>query len=184
MASAAGTNVGRRELERALVARMELQRMRGLRLFHLRVLAVTSLPVWGHALWQALGSWAWLAVLFEGYALVTVLVLAALELRWRLRAAYIGRRTDMALHVWWSSWEDLRSAAWSGLAVVSAVPWLYLALSRPIPGALLRSLLACAVAAFVLVVMVESAPHVPALLAGPLRGDDESQEDDEDEVAP
>jgi hypothetical protein len=59
-----------------------------------------------------------------------------------------------------SSWDDLRSALWSGMALVSLVPWAYVAFGRPVPPPILSGALAVAGAVLLLLVAAEALPRL------------------------
>jgi hypothetical protein len=92
---------------------------------------------------------------------VSTVAFAALEYQWRSRAARIEAGASLAVvHTLWSSWDEVRAALWSGLALVSLVPWVYVALGRPFPRPLLSASIAVAVAVFLLLVVAETLPRL------------------------
>jgi len=145
-----------------LHARFAEQHFRGLKAAGRRWLAVASAPVWIQAGWGLLpdlvGFWA---ILIQGGCLVLTVVFAALEHRWSARAARMEAFPSPAVvHTLWSSWDEVRSALWSGLALVSLVPWVYVAVGRPYPRPLLSASIAVAVTVFVLLVAAETLPRL------------------------
>ena len=144
----------------ALRARFGEQHFRGLKAASRRWLALVSAPVWLQAAWGILPELvAFWAVLIQGGCLVLTLVFAALEHQWRQRARNAGP-SPAVVHILWSSWDDVRAALWSGLALVSLVPGVYVALHRPFPRPVLSASIAAAVAVFVLLVAAETLPRL------------------------
>lgn len=81
----------RRVIEQELLAQLNAQHFRRLKLAGLRWLAVSSLPIWLQEHWGVVpGFPAWLTVLAEGYCLAMSAAYAALECRWARRAAEVG----------------------------------------------------------------------------------------------
>jgi hypothetical protein len=146
----------------ALHARLGEQHFRGLKARSRRWLAVASVPVWLQAGWGVLPDLvSFWAVLIQGGCLVLTVAFAALEHRWRQRAAeQVAGPPPAVLHVLLSSWDDVRAALWSGLALVSLVPGVYVAVHRPFPRPVLSAAIAAAVAVFVLLVVAETLPRL------------------------
>src|SRR4051812_6201180 len=95
-------------------------------------MARTSLPFRLQAVTQALPDAAvFPAVLAFAFCLAMGIGYAGLESRWRARAA--GAETTVRLHALSSRWDEVRGALSAGLGLVSAVPWLYVALDRACP---------------------------------------------------
>ena len=101
----------------------------------------------------------WFAVLGEGVCLAMAAGYAALEYRWTQRAAEMESVTPgIVIHENWNTWDDIRSALWWGLTLVSLVPWVYVATGRPLPPPLLSALTAAASTVFLLLVLAETVP--------------------------
>jgi hypothetical protein len=145
-------------LGRELQARFGEGRSQGLKAASRRWLAVSSLPAWVQAAWGVLPDIvAFWGVLIQGAFLVSTVVFAVLEHRWRERGLGIDAGSSpMEVPGRWSSWDDLRSALWSGLALISLVPWAYVAFGRPVPRPILSGALAVAGAVLLLLVAAET----------------------------
>jgi hypothetical protein len=133
-------------IDRALTAELQAQYLRGLRLASQRWLAAASLPVWIEVHTHLLpGLLAWFAFLAQGGCLALAAGYAALEYRWASRATQLEPGSSkVVVHIVWTAWDELRSALWYGLALVSLVPWAYVGLERPLPASLLSALTATA----------------------------------------
>jgi hypothetical protein len=146
-------------------ARFGEHHFRALKSASRRGMAVASVPLWVQAGWGALPDLiAFWALLLQGACLVLTLAFAALERRWGARAAgFEGAPSPAVVHTRASSWDDVRAALWSGLALVCLVPGIYVATGRPFPKPLLSASMAAAVAVFVLVVVAETVPRLGAM---------------------
>jgi hypothetical protein len=113
-----------------------------MRLAWLRAASVAAVPAWLNVHWSLLPDLlAWLAVLIQGGCVVMLTCYAALEYRWSRRAAPL-EPSSFVVHAVWTDWHEVRSALWYGLALVSLVPWAYVAVARAVPVPLLSSLTA------------------------------------------
>ena len=159
-------------VEQELVAGLQLQYLRGVRLAWLRWLAAASIPVWLEVHWQFLpGLIAWLAFLVQGGCLAMAACYAALEYRWSRRAAlFEPGSSGVVVHTVWREWDEVRSALWYGVALVSLVPWIYVGLVRPLPSSLLAALTATVWTVLLLLAGAESVASLwPFRGAGPNR---------------
>jgi hypothetical protein len=157
---AAMTRTERSDVERELVAGLQLEHLRTARLLWLRWLAASSVPAWleihgrlGH------GLVAGLAFLIQGGCLVMAVCYTALETRCGRRAAQIeigSSSSHWMVHSTWTEWDEVRSALWYGVALVSVVPWLYVGLARPVPSSLLSALTATVWTVLLLLATAES----------------------------
>lgn len=147
--------------ERGLVAELSLREFRGLKLASLRCGVAASFPVWLEAQSVALPNFGvWLALLAEGFFLALAASYAAMESRWARRAAQIEQSpTFVETHPVWTDWDELRSAFWYTLAIVSLIVWFYVGFGRPLPASLRSALTALAATLFLLVVVAETAAH-------------------------
>jgi hypothetical protein len=148
-------------LEEELLAQLNVHFVRGLQEASLRWLAVASFPVWIHARWGLLADLlAFWALLAQGACFALAAAFAVLEQRWQRRAEQFHGVPAPNVHAAWSDLDRLRSALWWALAVVSMVPWCYVALDRPFPVPLLEPLVAVAVTVFLLLVVAETLPRL------------------------
>jgi hypothetical protein len=149
---------GRFATEQKLIAALGLLDSRVRELAWLRALAIVSLPGWAAACWHPMpGLLQWLGFLGQGFCLAMVAAHAALERRWFRRLARLETGSGgVSLHAVGTRWDDVRSALWYGLAVVSVVPWAYAGLGRPIPVPLAPTLCAAGWVVLLLVAMAET----------------------------
>jgi hypothetical protein len=143
-----------------LLAQLNWRHFRRLKGAGLRFLVAASAPVWLQA-WSGvlpdlLAFWALLA---QGAAMILTLFYAGLERQWRHRAVLLEGAVGARLHDVWGGLDELRAGLWSGLSLVSLVPWCYLALGRPVPPPLFAAALGTFVATLLLLVAAESAPR-------------------------
>ena len=133
----------------ALAAQLNLHQFRGFRLSSLRWAVAASVLFWIHAHGYLVPSvLLWLAGLVEAAALLLAAVYAALEHQWARRATRLRPlSTGIALHVPWTKRHAIRSGLWYGLAAVSALPCMAVALDRPLTAPLLWPLTCAALAA-------------------------------------
>ena len=103
------------------------------------------------------GLLAWWAFLAQGGCLALAAGYAALEYRWTRRATQLEAGSAGAvIHTVWTVWDELRSAVWYGLALVSLVPWAYVGFERPLPASLLSGLTATAWTVLLLLAVAET----------------------------
>jgi hypothetical protein len=144
-----------------LRARLNVHFVRALKAASLRWLALASFPIWIQARWGILADLlAFWALLAQGACFALAVVFAGLEHRWQRRAEQLDGAPAPIVHVAWSDLERLRSALWWALAVVSMVPWGYVALDRTFPAALREESIAVAVTVFLLLVVAETLPRL------------------------
>jgi hypothetical protein len=145
--------------ERELLAGLSLLHFRDLKLASLRWSAAASFPVWLEAESGRLpGSLVWLALLAQVFFVALAAGYAGVELRWTRRANQLEPNpTAGAIHAVWSDWDELRTALWYGMAIVSLILWTYIGLGRSMPATLLAALTAAGATLFLLVVVAETA---------------------------
>jgi hypothetical protein len=156
------------EAERELLAAMHAQNFRRFRAASLRWAAVASVPVWLHA-WSAVlpGLLAFWAALLQGGSLFLVAAFTVLEVRWGRRSAQIeDSGSPRWVHIAWRSWDEMRWALSYALALVSMVPWAYVAFARPVPQPLLSTSTAAAATVLVLLLVAETVLRLPLRRAG------------------
>jgi hypothetical protein len=148
----------------ALVAELNEQHFRALRVAWLRWAAAASFPVWLQAEFDVLPDLlAFWALLAQGLCLLMFLVSAGLESLWRRRRVSLeGGDPKAVVETLWGPWQELRAALWQGLALVSLVPFVYVALGRPFPSGLLPAAVATGVAVLLLAVVAETIPRLGA----------------------
>lgn len=139
------------DADEAKYAELHLQYLRSLAWSHLRWGLVVSIVVWMEAIWNLLpGPLAWLAVLAQAFFLVMATGCAAVQERW-LRRGIAGREPGEAvIRKRWDDAEELRSALWFALGLISVVPWTYVAFGRRAPTDVLYGAIACSAAVLLL----------------------------------
>ena len=162
-------------IERELQAQLNVQYLRGLKLASLRWVAVASLPIWLDAHWQILPSMVlWLVVVAEGFCLAMAAGYGTLEHRWSRRAAEVEPDgATVFIHTVWTAWDEVRTALWYGLALVSLAPWTCAVFDRSLAGSSLSSLSATAWTMLLLLAAAETLAH-PRQLGGAAVGPLES----------
>jgi hypothetical protein len=140
------------------MTQLQVQYLRGLRLASQRWLAVASLPVWLQVHFHLLpGLLAWWAFLAQGGCLTLAAGYAASEYRWTRRAMQLeAGSAGVVIHTVWTMWDELRSAVWYGLGLVSLVPWAYVGFERPMPASLLSGLTATVWTVLLLLAVTET----------------------------
>jgi hypothetical protein len=132
----------RRAAARSLVAASSLQDARGRERAWLRVLVVVSLPAWAAACGRPAPVLpASLALLAQGLCLAMAVRHAVRARRWLRRWTRLDpAESGVSVHAAGTPWEELRTAAWHGLALASLVAGAYAGLGREVPRALLAAL--------------------------------------------
>jgi hypothetical protein len=146
----------------ALLAELNVAHVRRLRDVHVRWACITSLPLWLQAFVHRVpGAVCWLAVLAQGYAVALAIAYGVLAARWVKRSTVLRSAAESAVvHAARAGRDGVRSALWSGLAMVSLVPWGYAVLHRPWLPELRAGLTALAVSLFLLLVLLETAAEL------------------------
>ena len=118
-----------------LLARVSLVHHRGLRLASLRRLAAIAVPVWIQAHTRVLPDLlAWLVALLFGFFLAETVLYAVLEHVWARRGERLRDGGSRAvIHELWTVRDQLRSALWYGVGIVSLLPWAVVALGHALP---------------------------------------------------
>ena len=146
---------------------VRLREMRGHAWTHLRWALVVSVLVWAQALWHPLPApLAWLAVLAQAFFLALATSFAAVQEQWLRRGAPVGRSARVVIPKPWSDAEDLRSALWFALGVMSLVPWAYVAFGRPAPADVLYGAIACSATVLLLLGLLSALGRPKRPLAG------------------
>jgi hypothetical protein len=148
----------RRATEQKLVAALSLYESHALELAWLRALAIASLPAWSAVCWRSMpGFLTWLAFLGQGFCLAMVTAHAWRERRWRRRVARLEPvSSDLSMQAVRTAWDEVRTALWYGLSVVSVVPWAYAGLGRAVPAPLVPTLCAAGWVVLLLVAAAET----------------------------
>jgi hypothetical protein len=143
------------EPEDSRFAELHLQYLRSLAWSHLRWALVVSVAVWIQSLWPVLpGPLAWLAVLAQAFFLAMATGCAAVQEQW-LRRGLAGREPGEAvIRKRWDDAEELRSALWFALGLISIVPWTYVAFGRRAPTDVLYGAIACSAAVLLLLALL------------------------------
>jgi hypothetical protein len=130
--------------QHAQYATDRVQQMRGLAWTNLRWALVVSIVTWVEALWHPLpGPVAWVVVLAQAFFLALAIVYAAVQEQWMRRGTPLGGSGRVVIPKPWSDVEDQRAALWFALALVSIVPWAYVAFGRQAPSDVLYGALGC-----------------------------------------
>jgi hypothetical protein len=146
-----------------LGAEVRLQEMRGLAWTHLQWGLLVSLVTWVEAIWHPLPSFvAWIAVLAQGFFLALATAYATVQEQWARRGAAVGRSLRVAIDKPWSDVDDLKSALWFALGLMSIVPWAYVAFVQPAPIDVLYGAIACSAAVLLLLVFLTVMPRTRA----------------------
>jgi hypothetical protein len=148
----------RRATEQKLVAALSLHESRALELVWLRALALASLPAWWAVYWRSMpGLLRWLAFLGQGFCLAMVTAYAVLERRWCRRVAQLEPVSyGLSVQAIRTPWDEVRTALWYGLSVVSGVPWAYAGFGRAVPEPLAQTLCAAGWVVLLLVAAAET----------------------------
>ena len=138
-----------------VAAEIRLHEMRGLAWNHLRWGLGVSLVIWVEAIWHPLPAFvAWIAVLAQGFFLALATAYATVLAQWMRRGPAVERSLRIAVDKPWSDVEDLQSALWFALALISIVPWAYVAFGRRAPDDVLYGAIGCSGAVLLLLALL------------------------------
>ena len=146
-----------------LDAEFRLERMRALAWTHLCWALAISILVWIEALWHRLpGVIAWIVVLAQGFFLALAAAYAAVQEHWARWGTRQGRTGRLVVRKPWSDVEDVRSALWFALGLMSLVPWAYVAFGRQAPVDVLYGVIACSATVVLLLALLPALTRVRA----------------------